>query len=393
MTAMSETESLRSQLAAAKQRLAQLEQRLAQAETALAETKEMFLAIHAGDVDALVIPGPDGDRVFTLSDAEYAYRALVEAMNEGAAMLGPDGCVLYCNERFAMLFNTALHQIIGKWVADLLTQEGALKLQQFLAESKTGDITQTRFDCAAAGATRTPLCISLRTMSHFSPGALCMVVTDISSRKQQEMKLQVLLKEVHHRVKNNLQVVSSLLEMQAGAIDDPLVAVALHNSEHRVQSMALIHELLYGSDSLEDVDFSLYVERLMQELLVTYPLDTSNIQLRLEVDAMRLDIDTAVPCGLILNELISNSLKYAFTRGVGGQLCVTLACCSDNQIRLAVEDNGIGLAKDFSMAQSRSLGLRIVQILTKQLGGSLHVKGNPAGRGTCFEVIFPLVKA
>ena len=321
------------QLVEARQQLAETQIKLEEVQDKLHETEDVLNAIRSGDVDALVVPGPDGDRIFSLKDADYAYRALVEAMNEGAAMLSTDGCVLYCNERFARLFETRLEQIIGSCVLDLVTQDGAEKLRSFFRGTLAGELQDAGFDCAAGQRSCTPIYISLRVTGDQAPGMLSMVVTDISARKQNEQKLQILIKEVHHRVKNNLQVVCSLLQMQAGSADDPQVEVALRNSQHRVQSMALIHELLYGSSSLADVDFCFYAGRLVEELLFSYQVDSDRVKLILRVAAMHLGIDTAIPCGLIMNELISNSLKYAFPNGRTGQLSVTLTHHDNNTVR------------------------------------------------------------
>ena len=215
---------------------------------------------------------------------------------------------------------------------------------------------------------------------------------DISEQKEAErMALnaladrEVLLQEVHHRVKNNLQVICSLLGMQADSLEDEKSIAALREGQNRVQSMATIHELLYGSKTLGDINFTEYVERLATELELSYGLG-SRVQFRIEVAPVRFSLDQAIPCGLILNELISNSLKYAFPADREGEIIVSLAALDSQELILAVQDNGVGLPAGFRMDNAPSLGLRIVKILTTQLSGQLRV---PATTGTRFEILFP----
>jgi two-component sensor histidine kinase/HPt (histidine-containing phosphotransfer) domain-containing protein len=197
---------------------------------------------------------------------------------------------------------------------------------------------------------------------------------------------EVLLKEVHHRVKNNLQVVCSMLGMQADTLDDSTAVSALQNSQNRVQSMAIVHEMLYGSGTLSDIDFTEYTHRLLAELAASFGVDPSMVRLRADPAALRIDLDHAIPCGLILNELITNSLKYGFREG-RGHVEVALRACAPGRLLLSVEDGGDGLPAGLDISKTRSLGLRIVHILVKQLSGELTVNSD---RGARFEVTFPL---
>jgi len=197
---------------------------------------------------------------------------------------------------------------------------------------------------------------------------------------------EVLLKEVHHRVKNNLQVVCSLLGMQADALEDPAAVAALQNSQNRVQSMAIIHEMLYGSENLSDIDFSEYAQTLLDELAVSFGVDATRLQLRADSARLRIGLDHAIPCGLILNELITNSLKYGF-REDHGKVEVAIQACEPGRLLLSVADDGDGLPPGLDISNTRSLGLRIVHILVKQMDGELAVSSE---RGAKFEVTFPI---
>jgi two-component sensor histidine kinase len=189
----------------------------------------------------------------------------------------------------------------------------------------------------------------------------------------------LLLQEVHHRVNNNLQIVCSLLQMQSSAVDDPLLASALGESQKRVQSMAMIHAMLYASTSLRDIDFAEYTRALAAELSNAYRPDPARVRLVFELESIRLEIDRAIPCGLILNELLSNAFKYAFPDNRQGEIRVSLRLREDC-VRLAVEDTGIGLREGFSANELKSLGLSIAGLLARQLGGSLKITSSLGAR-------------
>ncbi|HEX4168804.1 MAG TPA: PAS domain S-box protein [Bryobacteraceae bacterium] len=195
-----------------------------------------------------------------------------------------------------------------------------------------------------------------------------------------------LLKEVHHRVKNNLQVICSLLRLQANLLKDEVATAALRESQQRVLSMALIHERLYGNAKMDRIDFGEYTAALAQELSYSYSLGTHNVATRLDLSPVQLKIDQAVPCGLILNELITNALKYAHPEGRRGEIRIMLKQMATGEVALTVSDDGIGLPVDFDQRKSKSLGMTIVQILAKQLGAAFTVQSQP---GASFTLCFP----
>jgi two-component sensor histidine kinase len=198
---------------------------------------------------------------------------------------------------------------------------------------------------------------------------------------------EVLLKEIHHRVKNNLQVVSSLLHLQSEQIQDPRITEAFRDSQNRVRSMALIHERLYQSENLAVIDFAAYVHNLAEHLLHSYGVGMENVTLDVEADAVSLDIDTAAPCGLLLNELVSNALKHGFPDGRKGVIQVGLCSDQDGHLTLTISDDGVGFPKDLDMQNTRSLGLQLVQTLVQQLDGRIEVHRR---NGTAFRVTFPV---
>jgi two-component sensor histidine kinase/CheY-like chemotaxis protein len=203
---------------------------------------------------------------------------------------------------------------------------------------------------------------------------------------------EILLKEVHHRVKNNLQVIASLLRMQAGIAQDSGLAASLRDSLHRVESIALIHEQLYDSQDLREVDIGRNADMLLANLFHSYGVDPGRITGRVTIESVEgrpliLGVDQAIPVGLILNELISNALKHAFPEGRAGAIVVE-GRLRRGEVHLAVRDNGAGAPADFQISRTEgSLGLRIVGILARQLKGSVHFERS--GLGSVFRICFP----
>jgi two-component sensor histidine kinase len=206
---------------------------------------------------------------------------------------------------------------------------------------------------------------------------------EITERVRAEERIQaslkekeVLLKEIHHRVKNNLQVVSSLLSLQSQTVDSPAALEVLQESQNRIRSMALIHERLYRSEDLAQVDFAVYIRDLATFLVRSYRAQLGPISLNIEAEGIFLGIDAAIPCGLITNELISNALKHAFPNGRGGEIRVKIGTHGDQQFTLIVGDNGVGFPQDVDFQNTESLGMQLVNTLVDQLEGTVELCGN-----------------
>ncbi len=215
---------------------------------------------------------------------------------------------------------------------------------------------------------------------------------DLSGVKEGEKRLEsalkekeLLLKEVHHRVKNNLQAISSLLNLQSSTIEDPAIRALFSKSLDRIHSMILIHDKLYHSKDPDTIEFSDYVHNLTSHLLSSYGITPDNITLTLNVNNTAFDIETATSCGLIINELVANSLKHAFSDGRKGE--VSVACSRDDNgtYTLRVKDNGIGLPANINPKESESLGLQIVDMLAEQINGTVEVDRS---QGTEFIITF-----
>jgi two-component sensor histidine kinase len=225
------------------------------------------------------------------------------------------------------------------------------------------------------------------------------ILANALERKQVEQQLnaslkekEVLLKEIHHRVKNNMQVISSLLNLQSSRIKSTEILEMFKESQDRIRSMSLIHERLYQSEDLAKIDFSHYIQNLSTYLFQSYRIDPEAVVLNTDVQDVSLDINKAIPCGLIINELVSNSLKYAFPQVKSadkkkmkkGKVDVRLSS-EDGKVALLVKDNGIGLPEDLDIETADSFGLQLVTTLVSQLNGRIDIKRKP---GTTFKIKF-----
>jgi two-component sensor histidine kinase len=216
---------------------------------------------------------------------------------------------------------------------------------------------------------------------------------EIDQRKRIEQQLQesliekeLLLKEVHHRVKNNMQVIVSLLSLQAAGLNEPTTINLLRDSQNRVRSMALVHEKLYQSNNLAQIDLRDYLQHLATTLFHSYSPQISNIELIFKIEALTLSIDQAIPCGLIANELISNALKHAFPNHRAGKVQIGLIQTSERAIQLYMENDGVDFPANLDFRQTESLGMQLILSLTRQLNG--HLELTRLTPGTRFTIYF-----
>jgi PAS domain S-box-containing protein len=219
-------------------------------------------------------------------------------------------------------------------------------------------------------------------------------IVDISDRKQKEDHIvqalkekDILLGEIHHRVKNNMQIVHSLLELQLARTSDPVVIGMLRDGQSRIYSMALIHQTLYQSKDFARVDFDSFLKSLVSNLAASYGASPNRIAVFTDAGGVLLPISIAVPCGLVVNELISNAFKHAFPRGRSGQVIATLRNEPEDHVILSVSDDGVGIPDEVDIAQTVTLGLQLVGLLADQLGADVTIQRvNP----TRFELRLPL---
>jgi PAS domain S-box-containing protein len=233
-----------------------------------------------------------------------------------------------------------------------------------------------------------PIAIAIQQSSIFQQAQ-----TEIVQRQKAEIELrsalaekEVLLKEIHHRVKNNLQIVSSLLQLQSHSLSDPEVIRVLRDSQNRIDSISLIHKNLYTAPNIGQLDVADYIQNLATSLLISYQVSPTHINLETDIDAINLNVDQAIACGLIINELISNALKHAFPNQQAGSIIIRLRSLDDN-IEMTIRDNGVGFPKDFDWRDTNSLGLSLVcDLATEQLEGTITLETHPE---TVFKITFP----
>jgi PAS domain S-box-containing protein len=325
-----------------------------------------------------------------LQEARAQLQAVLDAVPGFVSWISYDLKYLGVNRHLAAAYNLNPEEFVGQ---QLCAFENSPDYTEFMSEfMKSSAISASKvFDSISSNRGRFYL---IAAQKYQQGKAAVSVGIDITERKQAEEKLlaslrekEVMLKEIHHRVKNNLQIVSSLLKLQSGYIRDPEALGLFKDSYNRVRSMALIHEKLYRSSDLSGIDASEYIHNLVANLCSAYGVCSEKIAVKIDVEKIAIDIDTAIPCGLIINELVSNSLKYAFPEGKQGLVTINLKLSQDNRkmFVLTVADDGIGLPPNFDLETSDSLGLQLVFNLTEQLGGTIQVSGN---KGTFYKIIF-----
>jgi two-component sensor histidine kinase len=215
---------------------------------------------------------------------------------------------------------------------------------------------------------------------------LLLILKGYSQKKKSNSEKEILLKEIHHRVKNNLQIISSMLSLQGNYLSDQKIKDAVVESQGRVKSMALIHQMLYQHDRFSSIDIREYIGQLVGSISSSFNSSSKKISTELQVDQIWMDIDTAIPLGLIINELLTNAYKYAFPDNINGIVIVGLKRSDDGRFEFSVKDNGIGLPEKLRISkQSKTLGLNMVNILTRQLKGELQVI---ADKGTQYSIRF-----
>lgn len=336
---------------------------------------------------------------------QTTHRVLVETMNEGTATLGRDGTILYCNRHFAEILKMPLQAIIGNYIYRFISPENITTFK-ILLEQKEG---KGEINLQTDEEPYLPVYLSISSLKvKGAPDTWCLVVTDLTEQKKNEEILANIenarKKEIHHRIKNNLQVITSLLDLQAekfsnrGCVEDSEILEAFRVSQDRVISMSLIHEELHEGGEIDTLNFSPYLERLVQNLLRTYSLGDTEISLNMDLEEnVFFDMDTAVPLGLVVNELVSNSLKYAFPGRSKGKIQIKLFKDKDRSelnngdekltegigYTLIISDDGVGIPENISLENSDTLGLQLVSLLVDQLEGEIHLKRD---HGTEFKI-------
>ncbi len=327
------------------------------------------------------------------ADSETRFRNVFEYSNDTILLLDLDHDeILDVNARGCRIFGYTHTELRALPVSSIFPGDMA-RLQAFalsVFEDGYGWIDEVRCQTrtgealtAEVSASEVPLG-SART-------CILVLLRDITERKAADVQIRasllekdVLLREIHHRVKNNLQVVTSLFDLQAARTQNADMQAMLRECRNRVRSMSAIHESLYRAHDLSGVDFRLYVTQLAEELIRSFGA-TTRVALQIDMDDVVLDVDQAIPCGLIVNELLSNALKHAYPDNGQGRLIIAVSVAKELSLRVA--DDGVGLPPELDVAASPSLGLRLVHSLVHQLQGHIDVQRTD---GTTFVVTFPV---
>lgn len=335
--------------------------------------------------------------VRALRDSEERFRYTFEQAAIGVAHIAPDGSFIRINRRFADMTGYTIDELL-QMRAQELSHPGDLEdanaaVQRAIegkAETFSSERRFLRKDGTVIWVDDT---VSLLRDEYGQPRYFIAMVADATGRKRGEAAMRalleekdVLLREIHHRVKNNMQVVSSLLSLQSLNVEDERLRKVFQESQSRVRAMALIHETLYESDDLSRIELQPYISRVGEGLIGMYRRPSDRITLRVAAEGVALGIDDTVPCGLIINELLSNSLKYAFPEDRAGEVLISACANGKGEITLEIRDNGVGLPEQVDIHGTSTMGMRLVTgLVENQLGGKIEVDRSA---GTAFKITF-----
>jgi PAS domain S-box-containing protein len=327
-----------------------------------------------------------------LRESEERYRVAIEQSNDGVAIIRGDRH-FFVNRRFLRIFGySSLDELADVPIYKTVHPDDREMVVEFNRQRQEGKAVPARYEFKGLKKDGSILYIeaSVSGITYLGESASLAYLRDITHRKEAEETLrtslaekEVLLKEIHHRVKNNLQVISSLLNLQAQRIHDERDVDAFRTSMDRIKSMALIHDKLYRSENLARISFPGYVDDLVRGLFANYSVG-KNVELDLRIDPISVNIDNAIPLGLIINELVSNALKHAFPEGAPGTITLRLQAEGKNAV-LIVADNGIGFPAGLDFTDTQSLGMQLVVTLVEQLEGTVELI---RGVGTEFRIVF-----
>jgi len=331
------------------------------------------------------------------SDSEERYKSLSE-LSPDAILVVMGEEIVFANKASATIFGFDNPQdLLGKNFFSFhhpdSLETAKQRLHKVFVERKSLDFIEEKI--IANDGKLKDIEVGDAPITYNEQRAVQIVARDISERKKLEDELKnslkekdLMMKEIHHRVKNNLMVIQSLLNLQSRYIKDTDARDIFKDSQNRAKSMAMIHESLYQSSDLKRIEFSEYINTLAKNLFYSYAADPNRVKMSVNVDKVMLDINTAIPLGLILTELISNCLKYAFPEEESGEIKVDFHSSTDegpHKFRLTVSDNGVGLPPDFDPKKSDSLGIMLIYSLAEQIGALIKLD---TSNGTKFDITF-----
>lgn len=328
-----------------------------------------------------------------LRESEEKFRVLAETSPTAIILIQGEN-IVYANDAAVRMTEYTGEELLGMRFWDFVHEDFREMVRERGLARQRGEPVPKRYEnkIVTKNGDDRWVVISASTMDLQGKPASIVTFLDVTEAKWAEERInaalaekEVLLKEVHHRVKNNLQIISTLLDLQSDSIRDEQSLNAFRESQERIRSMALVHEQLYQSRDLGSIDFAEYIEKLSRFLYSTYMADPERITLKVDAGHLSIEIDRAIPCGLIVNELVSNALKHAFPDGRKGEITIRLCSGNDGMIRLTVGDNGTGLPPGVDFRNTATLGLQLVNMLTKQLQGEFSILNDG---GAVFSICF-----
>ncbi len=348
----------------------------------------------ASSIHGVVVIFKDTTELVRAEMAFKTFKEVIDKAGYGALITDLQGNIIYVNKSYAQMHDYKLKELISKNASVFHTDqqwdylEQLFKLMIETRHTFTDEIWHKRKNGTAFPAMMTGTIIE---NDRGTPQYISVTAIDITAKQEAEEQIrhslkekEILLKEIHHRVKNNLQIISSLLNLQSASLDDPQLQTLLYDSQNRVKSMALIHDRLYREKDFSRIDFTEYVRDIVENLFQSY-ISSDRVTHSIDFQKTWFDFDIAIPLGLIINEIVSNSLKHAFPDNREGHINLVFTKESENIYTLIVADNGIGLPEKLEVATLESLGMKLIHTLVDQLEGELSME---SGNGSKFTITF-----
>jgi len=312
---------------------------------------------------------------------------VINLAEDAIISIGEDQKIILFNQGAERIFRYNAAEVVGKPLDILMPADYAAAHRSEVAAFQQSAVSarpmreRQQIRGRRRDGTEFPAEASISKVEADGQVILTVILRDISQRVAADQRIQdslrekeALLREIHHRVKNNLQIVSSLLGLQSRTFDTDELRKAFRESQNRIHSMALLHDMLCRASDLSRIDLAEYARQLAAHLMRSYGIDGDQIRLRTALESVFLDLDAAVPLGLVINELITNSLRHAFPSGRKGAIRVSLSAAQDRHISLVVEDDGVGLPDQADLLGGSSLGFRLVRLLAEQLKAKIDIR-------------------
>ena len=325
------------------------------------------------------------------------YRSIFENTGTATIIIENNGNVSLINEETSILSGYSKKEMEGKPWTEFIVPADIVKMKSYENLRKnTPEIIPRRYE--TTGISKDGQIKNIILTIDSIPRTELSVVSflDITELRKVENKIknslkekEVLLREIHHRVNNNMQIISSLLNIQSSYIDNKKAREIFQESQNRIRSMSMVHERLYQSKDLARINMMEYVKSITSGILVSFKKDPDLIKLKINFENIWLNMDTVIPCGLIITELVTNSLKYAFPDDMSGEINIDLNPLGKDEFLLCVGDNGIGISQDIKFEEIKTLGLLLINSLVKQLDGTISLDRS---HGTLFKIKFKELK-